>query len=130
MAELSERLVAAWQQAALDLGIDFVAPYHILTADHRRVSYLGLVRHFGGATGTLLRVIQLGELSVHEEIDRDFHVAKLGERHCRYEPLVFRGTLLEWGWTGPPELRPGWVPTPRAPDRGKEGGSALPGWKH
>jgi hypothetical protein len=115
MAELSERLVTAWQQAAQDLGIEFVAPYHFLTADHRRVSYLGLVRYFGGATGTLLRVIQLGELSVHQELDRDYHVAKLGERHSRYEPLVFRGTLLEWGWTGPSDRRPSWVGIPRNP---------------
>jgi hypothetical protein len=113
MPELDERLTAAWQQAGRDLGIDFVAPYHLLTPDHRRVSYLGLVRHFGGGTGTLLRMLQLGELSFHEELDRDFHVAKLGERHARYDPLLFRGTLLQWGWTGPPAERPEWVPVPR-----------------
>jgi hypothetical protein len=110
MAELGERIVTAWRQAAADLGVSFAAPWHILTLDHRRVSYLGLVRGFGGHTGTLIRVIQLGELSIYEEIDRELHVAKLGERHAVYDPLVFRGTLIEWGYTGLPSQRPVWMP--------------------
>jgi hypothetical protein len=112
-AELSERIIAAWRQAATDLGLSFTTPWHVLTLDHRRVSYLGLVHDFGGTKGTLLRVLQLGELSIYEELDRDLHVAKLGERHAVYDRLVFRGTLLEWGYTGPPSQRPAWVPEPR-----------------
>jgi hypothetical protein len=109
MPDLAERLIAAWRQAGVDLGIEFLAPYHVITPDHRRLDYLGLVRHFGGGVGTLLRVLQLGELSTHAVIDGDFHVAKLGDRHIHYDPLVFRGTLIQWGWTGPPERRPCWM---------------------
>ncbi len=112
MADLADRVVAAWRLAAADLGVSFTAPWHVLTLDHRRVSYLGLIRGFGGATGTVLRLIHLGELSIYEEIDREFHVAKLGERHAVYDPLVFRGTLIEWGYTGPSAQRPPWVPPP------------------
>jgi hypothetical protein len=113
MAELGARIVAAWHEAAGDLGISFSAPWHVLTPDHRRVSYLGLVRGFGGTTGTLVRMIQLGELSTHEEVDRELHVAKLGDRHAVYDRLVFRGTLIEWGFTGPAAQRPDWMPPAR-----------------
>lgn len=113
MAELTERVVTAWRLAAADLGISFITPWHTLTLDHRRVSYLGLVRAFGGTTGTVIRLLHLGELSLYEEIDREFHVAKLGERHSVYDPLIFRGTLLEWGYTGLPSQRPPWVPEGR-----------------
>ncbi len=110
MAELGDRIISAWRRAAADLGISFTTPWHTLTADHRRVSYLGLVHGFGGLTGTVVRPLQLGELRLYEELDRDLHVAKLGERHAVYDPLVFRGTLLEWGYTGPPSQRPSWIP--------------------
>ena len=110
MAELGDRIISAWRRAAADLGISFTTPWHTLTADHRRVSYLGLVHGFGGLTGTVVRPLQLGELRLYEELDRDLHVAKLGERHAAYDPLVFRGTLLEWGYTGPPSQRPLWIP--------------------
>jgi|GEM_PF-2899335 len=115
-AELSERIVSAWRQAAADLDLTFTSPWHVLTLDHRRVSYLGLVHGFGGTTGTLIRMLNLGELSIYHELDRDLHVAKLGERHAVYDRLVFRGTLLEWGYTGLASQRPAWVPPPpRAP---------------
>jgi hypothetical protein len=110
MAELGDRIIGAWRQAAAELGISFTTPWHTLTLDHRRVSYLGLVRGFGGRTGTVVRLLNLGELSVYDELDREIHVAKLGERHASYDPLVFRGTLLEWGYSGPPSQRPAWVP--------------------
>jgi len=110
MAELAHRIVAAWNQAAADLGIDFTSPWHTLTLDHRRISYLGLIHGFGGTTGTVIRLLHLGELSVYEPIDREFHVAKLGSRHAVYDPLVFRGTLIEWGYTGPASRHPHWIP--------------------
>ncbi len=109
MTELDERLVKAWKFAAVELGFEFVAPYHVLTPDHRRLSYLGLVRHFGGTVGTLVRVLQLGELSLREHIDDDFLVARVGERHSRYDEAVFRATLADWGWRGPAGLRPKWL---------------------
>jgi hypothetical protein len=112
MAELGDRIIAAWRHAEVDLGVTFATPWHVLTLDHRRVTYLGLVRGFGGNTGTLIRILNLGELSIYEETDRDLHVAKLGDRHAVYDRLVFRGTLLEWGYTGPPSQRPAWVPAP------------------
>jgi hypothetical protein len=113
MAELSERIIAAWHQAAADLNFTFTSPWHVLTLDHRRVTYLGRVHGFGGTQGTLIRLLHLGELSVYEEFDRDLHVAKLGERHASYDRLVFRGTLIEWGYSGPPSQRPTWLPAPR-----------------
>jgi len=115
MAELGDRIINAWRQAAVDLGIAFTTPWHLLTPDHRRVTYLGLVHGFGGRTGTVIRSLQLGELRMYDELDRDLHVAKLGARHAVYDPLVFRGTLLEWGYTGPPSRRPAWMPPPARP---------------
>lgn len=110
--ELSARLIAAWQQAARELHIDFITPWHHLTDDFRRLDYLGFVPHFGGKKGTLIRLLTLGEITVYETYDHDYHVAKLSETHSRYEVLLFRSTLLRWGWTGPEDKRPDWVPAP------------------
>jgi len=110
MAELELRLTAAWHQAAADLGLTFTAPWHLLTPDHRRTTYLGLVHHFGGTKGTLLRTLHLGELSLYDRFEPDLHVAKLGPRHATYDRLLFRSSLIEWGYTGPPSRRPPWLP--------------------
>jgi len=110
MAELGDRIIAAWNQAAADLGVAFDSPWHTLTADHRRLSYLGIVRGFGGRIGTAIRLIHLGELSTYKSLDRDVHVEKLGDRHATYDRLLFRGTLIEWGYSGLPSQRPAWFP--------------------
>lgn len=112
-AELSERIIYAWQQAARDLRIEFITPWHLVTDDFRRLDYLGLVPHFGGKKGTLIRLLTLGEITVYDVYDENYHIAKLSESHARYDTLLFRGTLLRWGWTGPEHLRPAWVPLPR-----------------
>lgn len=112
-AELSERLIHAWKQAARDLHIEFITPWHLVTDDFRRQDYLGFVPHFGGQRGTLIRLLTLGEISVYEVYDENYHIAKLSESHSRYEVLLFRSTLLRWGWTGPEHLRPSWVPGPK-----------------
>jgi hypothetical protein len=109
MAELAEQLIAAWQQAAGDLGFRFTSPIYLVTPDQRRASYLGLVHEFGRRKGTLLRILQLGEMTGTEVFDDDHLVVKLGTRHATYERWLFAQTLRDWGWRGPAERRPAWL---------------------
>ncbi|MGI8602481.1 MAG: hypothetical protein ACR2OZ_05730 [Verrucomicrobiales bacterium] len=109
MAEIAENIVMAWQQAAREFGLQFTAPYHYVLPDERRANYLGLVHGFGRPRGTLLRVLQLGELSGLEPLDEHFVVAKLGSRHAAFHRWLFLETLREWGWCGTLADRPHWL---------------------
>lgn len=108
-AELGDLLVEAWRRAERELGLTFTSPWHLVSPDQRRVTYLGLVHGFGGTRGTLVRVLQLGEVSGDEMIDDEFLVAKLGTRHSSFDRWLFVETLRQWGWRGPPQNRPEWL---------------------
>jgi hypothetical protein len=106
--EVASDIIAAWEQAALSLGLSFVTPYHYFTPEARRLTYLGLVRGFGGDTGTLLRVINLGETGLPVKLEADFLVAPVGEKFALYDEFTFKKALRDWGYTGPPDQRPAW----------------------
>ena len=108
MAEIAEKIVIAWQRAASELEFEFTTPFSVLTPDHRRAEYLGLVHGFGRSGGTLLRVLQLGEMSQPEVLNDDYLVAKLADNYIEYHPWLFQETLRKWGWRGVEERRPKW----------------------
>ncbi len=109
MAELPELITAAWQTAARELHIEFVTPWHAVTPDARRQSYLGLIPGFGRSGGTAIRVFQIGELSDAHPLDDNPMVAALSDQFGHYEPWLFKTTLRKWGWAGPPEKKPDWL---------------------
>jgi hypothetical protein len=106
--ELVSDIVAAWEQAAILLKIRFTTPYHYVSPDARRLTYLGLVHGFGGEVGTLLRLINLGESGLPIKLEADYLVVPVGEKFALYDEYSFQKALREWGYTGSRDQRPSW----------------------
>lgn len=54
MTELESKVVAAWREAATDLGFAFTAPFIGKTSSDKPVEALGLIYQFGRRIGTLI----------------------------------------------------------------------------
>jgi hypothetical protein len=108
MTETEAKVVAAWQEAAADLGIRFTSPFVVAVADGRQHEHLGLVHQFGGRIGTLIRVIrEPSEHSPHPPGD-DYYFSILGSGYARYERQFFIDTLDDWQFFGAESERPEW----------------------
>jgi hypothetical protein len=106
------RLSLAWLLAAKDLQFDFISPYVFVDGDGHSHSCSGLVVHFGSPQGTLI-------VSQHDEDpDADIIGSTLGYYTSALNPLHYETyvrsnfieTLVDWGWYGPADKRPGWFP--------------------
>ncbi len=109
MTENDAEIVFKLAALAGELGIRSTFPYVIVDPDGVSYRYLGLVHEFGAATGTLIGSADTcPEGSLRE---RDFALSLfsptspgLGSRAEAIEMLA------EWGWCGPAERRPTWLP--------------------
>jgi hypothetical protein len=106
-------MAQAWQEAAKDLGFEFVAPYTFVDGDGRTYSCSGLLVHFGGPKGTLI----VSQYDLDPDIDDvgaelGYYTSALNPLHYeKYDRRLFMETLIDWGWYGPIERRPPWMPT-------------------
>ena len=93
MTTIEAKVVAAWREAALDLGITVTSPFVATTADGRRFECLGLVQHFGRHEGTLISVF--GEPSSRSQYpcDDNYYTSELGTGYSRYDRAAFIETL-------------------------------------
>lgn len=123
---LEHKLIAeAWRAAALDLGIEVVAPYSV-AVDGRLQEYLALVPHFGSEHGALVALSPSDEATnADAEVRALFKAAEKANYYCslldaeayqRYDRKLFIETLVDWGFYGPPANRPAWLPEARTPD--------------
>ncbi len=98
MTTIEAKVIAAWREAALDLGITFTSPFVATFPDGRRIECLGLVHHFGRHEGTLISVI--GEPSARSQYpcDDDYYTSELGTGYCHYDRAAFVETLNDWGY--------------------------------
>lgn len=96
-----EKVLAAWREAALDLGIEMTAPYSLAPpTGEAAICYIALVHGFGAPSGTLL-------CSADEDFDAafdlsetyGFYASALNPRNygC-YDRSHFIATLRDWGW--------------------------------
>ena len=108
MTEMESKVVAAWHQAAVDLGIQFTSPFSVSLPDGQSVVFLGLVHKFGGRVGTLISV--LGEPSSQQKFraDDDYFISKLGRSYGTYQRQHFIDTLDDWQFFGAQAERPAW----------------------
>lgn len=102
MTDVVALLAAAWCDAAVDLGIDVVAPYSLTRPEYTRLELPALVKRFGRPHGTVADVFsntigsgQLGESLLQDDyfyslINPDVYVA--------YERDAFVEALVDWGW--------------------------------
>jgi hypothetical protein len=56
ITKIESRVVAAWNEAAADLGFQFTAPFVGSTSSGEQFEALGLVHQFGRRVGTLISV--------------------------------------------------------------------------
>jgi hypothetical protein len=108
MTDTEARVVAAWKEAAADLGIRFTSPFVVASADGCSHEHLGLVHQFGRRVGTLVRVLhEPSEQSPHPAGD-DYYRSILGSGYGRYERQLFIDTLDDWQFFGAESERPAW----------------------
>ena len=109
MTDTEAKVVAAWHQAAADLGIQFTSPFTVTLSDGRVVESLGLVHHFGRSVGTTISVLsEPSSKKVRLKADEDYFPSILGSGYACYVRDDFIETLSDWGYFGPVASRPAW----------------------
>lgn len=107
MTDTEAKVVAAWKEAAADLGIQFSSPF-VITSNSRSHEYLGLVHGFGRRVGTLIRVLHEPSERVPHPQGDDYYWSALGAGYGRYDRQYFIDTLDDWQFFGPESERPDW----------------------
>jgi hypothetical protein len=108
MTNTEAEVVAAWKEAAADLGIQFTTPFVVTLPDGHRQEHLGLVHHFGRRLGTLVSVLhEPSEKFPRPEVG-DYFWSVLGSSYSRYDRQEFIDTLDDWQFFGTESERPKW----------------------
>jgi len=103
---LDEAISQAWLEAAKDLGIRVAAPFTVRVAEDEPVTYEAHVLDFGGPKGAVVGV--LDDKLRDCRATQGYYCSNLAPAYRRYEKQYFIDTLNDWGWFGPPKLRPAW----------------------
>src|SRR5512139_1525811 len=108
MTNTEASVVAAWREAAADLGFRFTTPFVVTLADGRQQEHLGLVHHFGRRVGTLIAVLHEPSEKFPRPEVKDYFWSILGPSYGRYERQAFIDTLDDWKFFGIESERPEW----------------------
>ena len=104
---LDGQIVAAWREAAFDLGVRVVAPHALELPDGTVLEVEVFLPDFGGPHGAV--AIALDD---HERCERatalNCFVSQLASRYRCFDAELFRDTLNDWQWFGPATDRPNW----------------------
>jgi hypothetical protein len=108
MTPTEAKVVAAWKEAAADLGIRFTSPFVVHTPDGRSHQHLGLVHQFGRRFGTLISVLHEPSEQTPRPAGDDYFWSILGPSYERYDRQEFIETLDDWQFFGSEVERPSW----------------------
>jgi hypothetical protein len=108
MTDTEAKVVAAWKEAAADLGIRFTSPFIIRTPDGRSHEHLGLIHQFGRRIGALISVLDEPSEQNPRPASDDYFWSILGPRYRQYERQTFIDTLDDWQFFGSEAERPSW----------------------
>jgi hypothetical protein len=104
---VDDAMSAAWREAATQLGIQVIAPHRVPAADGTTVEVEAYLPYFGGTNGAI--AVSLAD---HDRcrLTRGVtpFVSQLADKYRVFDSALFRETLNDWGWFGPPESRPPW----------------------
>lgn len=103
---VDESISQAWLNAARDLGIRVTAPFRLQPAESELLVYEAHVTDFGGPKGTVVGT--LDDTLRDCRAAQGFYCSNLSPSYRNYKRQQFIDTLNDWGWFGPPELRPAW----------------------
>ncbi len=107
MTQVEAKVVAAWREAAKDLGIQFTAPFPVERGG-RQIDTLGFVHHFGRRLGTIISVIDEPSSLTKHPADDDYYSSQLSESYTRYDRQFFIDTLDDWQFWGEDSEKPSW----------------------
>jgi hypothetical protein len=106
-----EAVVAAWLEAAHDLGLRIIAPYLLVDENNgTEFECISLVKDFGSAQGTIVatRHSHSGPIQSVAQQQGRFCSFIDENAYAEYERKLFIGTLDDWGWFGEPSAAPNW----------------------
>lgn len=108
-------VVRAWQQAALDLGIEVTSPFQFQPSNDTNEVFSILVKGFGRPRGTIVDefvsgsgVPSFSKWPAVAEKAGYFYSQVNPEAYARYERSHFVETLLDWGWCDGDDSPPDW----------------------
>jgi hypothetical protein len=108
MTPIELSVAAAWRAASKELGVVVTAPAAAKIAQHLDVVVPVLVHHFGRESGALVLVIGEPSEALRPVLGATNFVSAVAASYATYERDLFVDTLNDWGFFGPPELRPSW----------------------
>jgi hypothetical protein len=108
MTRLESKVVAAWREAAAELGFEFTAPFTGRTASGEEIDALGLVHKFGRRIGTLISVGGEPSADVEHPCDDDYTWSCLSRGYAHYERQTWIDMLNDWQFIGKETERPAW----------------------
>jgi hypothetical protein len=108
MTDTEAKVVAAWKEAAADLGIRFTSPFIVTTADGRSHEHLGLVHQFGHRIGALISVLDEPSEHIPRPRDEEYYRSIISPDYGRYERQAFIDILDDWKFFGSDAERPSW----------------------
>ncbi len=107
MTEREAKVVAAWHEAAADLGFRFTSPYIATAKDGQKFDALGLVHEFVGRIGTLISTDP--EADVYPPAADGYGVSYLvWNGYAKYDRESWIEMLDDWGFCGEPSHAPLW----------------------
>ena len=108
MTDTEAKVVAAWKEAAADLGFRFTSPFVFTAPDGRCHEHIGLVHQFGRRIGAVISVLDEPSEQIPRPAGDDYYWSILGPGYGRYERQSFIDTLDDWQFFGSDAERPSW----------------------
>lgn len=107
--------IKAWQRAAHELGIEVIAPFSFVR-DGRKHDCVAWVRKFGRERGLVLAATSSPGFEIDEDLRKDatlegYQWSAINVRaYATYHRDKFIEALTDWGFRGPADERPPWLP--------------------
>ncbi len=108
------KVVQAWQAAQTDLGIEITPCYTYKNAGGKRQCALLWIKHVGSPKGTLVNLTTDPPKTVKKIFmqENNYFISALNPAaYGKYHRELFIDTLIDWGWFGPSEQTPDWMPS-------------------
>jgi hypothetical protein len=102
--------VQFWKLAAKDLNLEIEAPFQFEFPSGAQIQASALVKYFGGPRGMVVdAAYSILEPHTTALIENGFGFSACGTPES-YDRDDMIEVLADWEWSGPPDLKPGWLP--------------------
>lgn len=107
----------AWLQAGHELAIEVIAPFTFV-ADGRAHTCLAWIAKFGQERGLVLAAAIPPDFTIDQDLRNDatregYQWSAVNVRaYSTFERVKFIEALADWGFRGPADERPRWLPRP------------------